>query len=93
MIVYLARDIPAFVMYCVHGESRSSLLIESTDSMIIYIYIHTSQYHIASCSPGQVALSGWLSGVRGVGVSVVTEVRDREICVATAGGHDSWGRE
>ena len=34
MIVYLARDIPAFVMYCVNGESGSSLLIESTDSMI-----------------------------------------------------------
>ena len=32
MIVYLARDIPAFVMYCVNGASRSSLLIESTDS-------------------------------------------------------------
>ena len=35
MIVYLARDIPAFVMYCVNGESGSSLLIDSTDSMII----------------------------------------------------------
>ena len=35
VIVYLARDIPAFVMYCVNGESGSSLLIESTDSMII----------------------------------------------------------
>ena len=34
MIVYLARDIPAFVMYCVNGESGSSLLIESTDFMI-----------------------------------------------------------
>ena len=34
MIVYLVRDIPAFVMYCIYGESRSSLLIESTDSMI-----------------------------------------------------------
>ena len=34
MIVYLARDIPAFVMHCVYGASRSSLLIESTDSMI-----------------------------------------------------------
>ena len=33
MIVYLARDIPAFVMYCVNEESGSSLLIESTDSM------------------------------------------------------------
>ena len=25
MIVYLARDIPPFVMYCVYGESGSSL--------------------------------------------------------------------
>ena len=33
--MYLERYIPAFVMYCVYGESRSSLLIESTDSMII----------------------------------------------------------
>ena len=33
MIVYLARAIQAFVMYCVNGTSRSSLLIESTDSM------------------------------------------------------------
>ena len=29
--------IQAFVMYCVNGTSRSSLLIESTDSMIIII--------------------------------------------------------
>ena len=34
VIVYLARDIPAFVMYCINGESGSSLLIVSTDSMI-----------------------------------------------------------
>ena len=34
MIVYLVRAIQAFVMYCVNGTSRSSLLIESTDSMI-----------------------------------------------------------
>ena len=34
MIVFLAQDIQAFVMYCVNGTSRSSLLIESTDSMI-----------------------------------------------------------
>ena len=39
MIVYLARDIPAFVMYCVYGESCSSLLIESTNSMMILFYI------------------------------------------------------
>ena len=34
MIVYLARDITPFVMYCVNGKPRSSLLIESTDYMI-----------------------------------------------------------
>ena len=34
MILYIARDIPAFVLYCVYGESCSFLLIESTDSMI-----------------------------------------------------------
>ena len=42
MIVYLARDIPAFVMYCVNGESGSSLLIESLDSMI-YTYMYVSR--------------------------------------------------
>ena len=36
--MYLVRAIQAFVMYCVNGESGSSLLIESVDSMI-YIYI------------------------------------------------------
>ena len=30
MIVYLSRDIRPFVMYCVNGKPRSSLLIEST---------------------------------------------------------------
>ena len=35
MIVYLARDIPTFVMYCIYGESGSSLLVESTDLMIV----------------------------------------------------------
>ena len=34
VIVCLARDIPPFVMYCINGKPRSSLLIESTDSMI-----------------------------------------------------------
>ena len=36
MIVYLARAIQAFVMYCVNGTSRSSLLIVSTYSMIVF---------------------------------------------------------
>ena len=39
VIVYLAGDIPAFIMYCVYGESGSSLLIESTDSMIIILLL------------------------------------------------------
>ena len=34
MKVYPPRDIHPFVMYCVNGKPRSSLLIESTDSMI-----------------------------------------------------------
>ena len=34
MEVFLALDIPPFVMYCVNGKPRSSLFIESTDSMI-----------------------------------------------------------
>ena len=34
MIIYPARDIRPFVMYCVNGKPRSSLFIESTDSMI-----------------------------------------------------------
>ena len=42
VIVYLARYIPAFVMYCINGASRLLLYtyIESTDSMIYpYYYI------------------------------------------------------
>ena len=42
--MYLARDIPAFVMYCVNGESGSSLLIESTDSMMIFTVV-TTDFH------------------------------------------------
>ena len=34
VIVYLVQVIHPFVMYCVYGESGSSLLIESTYSMI-----------------------------------------------------------
>ena len=35
--VPIARDITTFVMYCVYGESGSSLLMDSTDSMMIII--------------------------------------------------------
>ena len=38
MIVYLARDIPAFVMYCVNGESGSSLLIESVEEVMLHVH-------------------------------------------------------
>ena len=37
MKVYPQRDIRPFVMYCVNGKPRSSLLIESTDSMILIL--------------------------------------------------------
>ena len=50
MIVYLARDIPAFVMYCVYGESGSSLLIESTDSMILKFPIMQKMVFMNKCS-------------------------------------------
>ena len=39
LILYLARDIPLFVMYFIYGISGSSLLIECTDSMIIHTHI------------------------------------------------------
>ena len=38
VIVYLARDIRPFVMYCVNGKPRSSLLIESTDSIAVFTW-------------------------------------------------------
>ena len=44
MIVYLARDIPPFVMYCVNGEPGSSLLIESTDSMMKNIILYKREF-------------------------------------------------
>ena len=44
VIVYLARDILAFVMYCVNGESGSSLLIESTNSMIRVYRLYDYRY-------------------------------------------------
>ena len=36
--VPIVSDIPAFVMYCIYGESHSFLLIESTDSYDVYNY-------------------------------------------------------
>ena len=45
VIVYLSRDIRPFVMYCVNGKPRSSLLIESTDSIIIIYYNRENNYY------------------------------------------------
>ena len=37
--MYPSRDMRPFVMYCVNGKPRSSLLIESTDSMILILIL------------------------------------------------------
>ena len=39
--VYIARDNSTFVMYCVYGKSGSSLVIESTYSMMYNLYFFT----------------------------------------------------
>ena len=44
MKVYPSRDIRPFVMYCVNGKPRSSLLIESTDSMILSLILILLQW-------------------------------------------------
>ena len=41
-------------MYCVNGKPRSSLFIESTDSMIIRTYAHADAYtHANACTHAQ----------------------------------------
>ena len=50
-----------FVMYCVYGESRSSLLIESTDSMIKCFVLIFS----ADCSNGDVRVIGGTNPLEG----------------------------
>ena len=61
MIVYPARDIRPFVMYCINGKPHSSLLIESTDSMI-FIRIF-SVYPLNKYSSAAIPLD-WTSGDR-----------------------------
>ena len=65
MIVYLARDIPAFVMYCVNGESGSSLLIESSDSDNIYMCIYGYIFRVIESSIyiSQCTMDSTLSGL------------------------------
>ena len=50
VIVYLARDTPAFAMYCVNGASSSSLLKESTDSMIMRVPGEISTQDVPCCT-------------------------------------------
>ena len=59
MIVYLALDIPPFVKYGVNGESSSSLLIESTDSMV-YIYNKSNIYKKIECNVGMMIIMMYL---------------------------------
>ena len=58
VIVYLVRVIPAFVMYCVNGASRSSLLIKSTDSMIV---------HCLKTIAGMTFMNSWVDGYIAIG--------------------------
>ena len=63
LIMYLARDIRPFVMYCVNGKLRSSLLIESTDSMIpgacqCMVETHTPAVGVGAARVGQVVVVG-----------------------------------
>ena len=60
MIVYLAQDILPFVMYCVNGKPRLSLLIESTDSMISCLVVQKTWY--ISIHRTQLMSSGKING-------------------------------
>ena len=70
MKVYPPRDIRPFVLYCVNGKPRSSLLIESTDSMIIInnkIYKLHDRYIVLKyeCNCGEWVESMGVVGGRG----------------------------
>ena len=63
--MYLVLDIPAFVMYCVYGESSSALLIESTNSMIFesgkrMMHLYIEPVNIGNCSPIRIGKKGAL---------------------------------
>ena len=60
--MYPPRDIRPFVMYCVNGKPRSSLLIDSTDSMILLIFIHVYSYNYTSMSVRNFVYSKDLEG-------------------------------
>ena len=60
MIVYPARDIRPFVMYYVNGKPRSSLLIESTDSVIESMTIDSKIYKYSENSDNSTDKGGSL---------------------------------
>ena len=70
MKVYPPRDIRPFVMYCVNGKPRSSLLIESTDSMILFIFIHV-----------RMSVCHFVYILQGLGSAVVDNIRRRIVGV------------
>ena len=56
------RDSVPSVMYCVNGESSSSLLIESTDSMIygiVHTYLQPSRQSKLIVTANAVTLPDW----------------------------------
>ena len=65
--MYLARDIPPFVMYCFNGKSCSSLLIESTNSMTcncLHYFSHTvpaNEVSVNVITPQPSCISEYLS--------------------------------
>ena len=69
MKVYPPRDIRPFVMYCVNGKPRSSLIIESTDSMTTDSMIESTVIrrilHSSTISVGlaQALLNNYIRGI------------------------------
>ena len=96
MIVYLARAIQAFVMYCVNGTSRSSLLIESTDSMIIknekHLKKRKSRNAAANCHPyfAQVKSMDDNCGQWVECMGVASGCGEQEVGVASGRGWNLW---
>ena len=81
MIVYLARDIPPFVMYCFNGKSRSSLLIESTNSMTcncLHYFSHTvtaNEVSVKLTTPQPSCISEYLKLICNVNNSLAEFIR------------------
>ena len=82
LIVYLAGAIQAFVMYCFNGTSRSSLLIESTDSMIcIYICDRICE-NVTNCTFNNIALAAIFCMHNFLLISSFFVVMNYDLCLA-----------